>query len=401
MVKRKHDPGYKLPEVINPEKNCCICIPIPNDFNHKMAFLGQLDELGYWWNWERDPDHKGTQAAQVWRTIVECIREDLNMSDCGCGDDKPTNTRINPDTGIYEVSYDGGITWEPAPGDDPRSSGTTFPPVPGDPGDVLRCQTANSVVGWIKEQQEAELEGLNNNATVAEFITLLIGALAAIGLAFALVPAAIAALLAFVVNTLAKAIPAEFEAHFTETKWQQLLCVVYCAAEDDGSFTEAGWQEVKNEALAMVGGYAGQWMYDHINLIGVVGLTNAGRSSYPATRSCDECACSNECIDPDRILIGTLVSQNETGIVIQAEFTTYNGHAAWWVLYGSESSDYCCMNCGFTAEPEFTSAGWVDCDGGVHATNPASAFVRNVRGYNDFGTFQASVTMNTGDGCPE
>lgn len=294
-IKRKHDPGYKLPEVINPD-TCCICIPIPNDFNHKMAFLGQLDELGYWWNWERDPGHKGTEAAQVWRSIVQCIREDLNMSDCGCGDDKPTNTRINPDTGLYEVSYDGGLTWELDPASDPRSSGTIFPPLPGDSGATLRCQAANSAVGFFEDLQGQELEQLEANASVADIITGLIGALSGIGLIFAFVPAAIAALLAFVVNKFAHMIAEDFDGEFTGATWDDLLCILYCTMEDDGSFTEAQWQFAKDQCITTIGDYAGYWLSDHINLVGVVGLTNAARAGYPGTRDCEACLC-DPCLD--------------------------------------------------------------------------------------------------------
>jgi hypothetical protein len=297
--KRKHDPGYKLPEVIEPEENCCICIPIPNDFNHKMAFLGQLDELGYWWNWERDPDKKGREAAAVWRKIVECIREEMDMSGCGCGDDKPTNTRINPETGLYEVSYDGGITWEPSPGDDPRSSGTVFPPIAGDPGDALRCVGANSALGFLQDVQAQELAGLEANATIADFIQLLTTVLGAIGIFFAFVPSAIAAMLGFVVNFFGHKIAADFEAAFTEALWDELFCILYCHIEDDGSYTEAGWQAVKGDLDNDISNYGLGWMYNHINLIGTVGLTNAARSSYVGTRDCGQCDACDWCYEFD------------------------------------------------------------------------------------------------------
>lgn len=395
----KHQPGYKLPNVIEPE-NCCICIPIPNDYNHKMAFLGQLDELGYWWNWERDPLKQGKDAAAVWRKIVACIREDLDMSGCGCGDDKPTNTRINPETGIYEVSYDGGITWEPDPGNDPRQSGTVFPPLAGDPGNTLRCEGANSALGYLQEVQAAELVGLENNASIADFITMLTGFLGAIGIFFAFVPGAIAALLSFVVNFFGHKIADDFENAFTETLWDELFCILYCHIEPDGSYTEAGWMAVKDELDNDISNYGLGWMYNHINLIGTVGLTNAARASYPGTRPCAGCGCDNPCIDTDRILMGTLVSVTETEIVIQAELTTFNGTTAYWAMYGSETDDFCCLICTMTADPGFTSAGWTDCDGNPQlSTSPNGEMVRNVLGYNTGTTYQMTITIQ--DDCPE
>ena len=344
-IKRKNDPGYKLPEVIEPDENCCICIPIPNDFNHKMAFLGQLDELGYWWNWERDTDKKGREAAAVWRKIVACIREDLSMSDCGCGSSNPTNTRINPTTGLYEVSYDGGVTREPDPGSDPRSSGTLFPPVAGDPGDELRCTGANSALGYLQEIQAAELEGLQNNASIADFITMLTGFLGAVGIFFAFVPGAIAALLSFVVNFFGHKIALDFENAFTETLWDELFCILYCHIEDDGSYTEAGWQAVKNDLDNDISNYGLGWMYNHINLIGTVGLTNAARASYTGTRPCDECECAG-CAD--KYVIGLVGSEAGHGLIVDRTATTIDvqaqnpGNNVGYIILQAEITGSCC-----------------------------------------------------------
>ena len=396
----KHKPGYKLPAVIDPD-TCCVCIPLPNDFNHKMAFLGQLDELGYWWNWERDPDKKGREAATVWRNIVQCIRGDLDMSGCGCSDDKPTNTRINPETGLYEVSYDGGITWEPAPQDDPRSSGTIFPPLPGDTGSALRCEGSNSVVGFLQSIQSQEHEGLEANASVADLITGLIGALSGIGFIFAFVPAAIVALLAFVVNKFAHMIAEDFEAEFTETTWDELLCVIYCAISADGSFTEAAWQIVKQKVIDDIGGYAGYWLSDHINLIGTVGLTNAARAGYPGTRDCESCTDCPSCTSEAQIVIGSLVSRTETEIVIQAALTTYNSIFAYWVVYGDWETGTCCLICDNLYDPGISSGGWSDCEGVSHdGTSPNGELVGQIRAYSTAGDFQATIRIFGDEACP-
>jgi hypothetical protein len=294
MTKNWKKTGYLIPDVIEPEENICICVPVPKDWGHINAFLGQITELAKWLTWEKDGTDSALRSARRWMEITQCVIDEVNCkmtSGCGCGNDNPTNTRINPETGLYEVSYDGGVTWQPDPGNDPRSSGTVFPPIPGNPGDDLRCQAANSALGFLQAVQAAELEGLENNATIAEFATMVLGFLAAIGFAFAFVPTAIAALLYFVVNFFGHQIAADFEAAFDEDKWDELFCILYCNMEDDGSFTEAGWLAVKDELDNDISDYGLGWMFNHINLIGTVGLTNAARSSYPGTRECDECPC--------------------------------------------------------------------------------------------------------------
>lgn len=355
--KRKHDPGYKLPEVIEPDENCCICIPIPNDFNHKMAFLGQLDELGYWWNWERDPDKKGRETAAVWRKIVECIREEMDMSGCGCSDDKPTNSRINPETGIYEESYDGGITWTPAPQNDPRSSGVLFPAIPGGDGGAKKCTAANSVVSFLIEMQDVEHGQLEANATIADAIIAVLAALSAIGIFLAFVPAAVFALVAFVVGTFGHLIAADFEALFDEPVWDALLCVLYCNMNDDGSFTEAQWQAIKAQVKTDIPGYAGQWVSDHINLIGVVGLTNAARASYPGSRSCEGCDCLPYCEDADSWFAGTVNSttDNGDGTITFNVSSVDNGAGTQYIAWGNrtEVGAPCCEFLSFVPTTAF------------------------------------------------
>ncbi len=79
----KKENGYLLPDVVNPETSISVCIPIPNDRNHRLAFLGQLDELGKWHNWERDDEHTASDVAQVWRAITRQVRAQIDAGeDC-------------------------------------------------------------------------------------------------------------------------------------------------------------------------------------------------------------------------------------------------------------------------------------------------------------------------------
>jgi len=63
------DGGWRLPEVIDPER-VCFTINIPNEPSHLRAFFGAINQLGEWYNWERDPEKLGTQVAQVWRDVI-------------------------------------------------------------------------------------------------------------------------------------------------------------------------------------------------------------------------------------------------------------------------------------------------------------------------------------------
>lgn len=64
------DGGFILPEVINPPRRC-LTIMVPDDPNHLQAFWGALQELGYWFSWQRDPDKKGSQVSQVWTQVIQ------------------------------------------------------------------------------------------------------------------------------------------------------------------------------------------------------------------------------------------------------------------------------------------------------------------------------------------
>jgi len=310
---KKNIPGYLLPETPNPEDRICVCVPIPNDPRHIQAFLGQLVQLGYWYNWERDEEKTARLAATEWRKIYECVVEEINCimaSNCGCGDEQPTNTRINPETGAFEVSYDGGETWEPDPGSDPRESGLEWPPNTDDPTPATRCASANSVVTFLETTQTAEYDQLVANATIADMIAALIGVAAGVGLLFGALPAVILGFFAFVVNQFGHMIAADFQSQFTAATWDELLCIVWCNIAEDGAITESQWQIIKQKCEADIGGYAGIWLKDHINLFGRVGLQNAARAAFPGTRDCDTCLCA-DCSNLDNweVVWGTILEQ--------------------------------------------------------------------------------------------
>ena len=68
---------FPLPDVIDPPDTLFICLPIPDEAGHRRAFLGSLLNLAQWTGWERDPDHLGTQVAEVWKAVYQSAYEQM------------------------------------------------------------------------------------------------------------------------------------------------------------------------------------------------------------------------------------------------------------------------------------------------------------------------------------
>lgn len=82
--RRKSDPesGWLLPAVVDPER-IGVCVPVPNDDNHRRAFLGCLYELTWARNWQHDGTDKGLLVSQVWKEIYFQVQADLHNVACG------------------------------------------------------------------------------------------------------------------------------------------------------------------------------------------------------------------------------------------------------------------------------------------------------------------------------
>lgn len=102
------DGGWVLPEIVDPER-VCVQLYIPNDFHHRSAFWGALYELTRWYNWQRDDEHTGILAANVWK---EVWRQANDAFYAGQGCASMTRLRMSSECGILQVSYNGGTIWE-------------------------------------------------------------------------------------------------------------------------------------------------------------------------------------------------------------------------------------------------------------------------------------------------
>lgn len=85
----KKDGGFRLPAVVNPPTRC-VSFDIPDDPNHLAAFWGTLQELAYWFSWERDENKTGLAVSQVWMNVIEEARVRF-YSGNPCGNEIPTD----------------------------------------------------------------------------------------------------------------------------------------------------------------------------------------------------------------------------------------------------------------------------------------------------------------------
>jgi hypothetical protein len=293
---RSKQPGYLLPDVLQPAENICVCVPVPKDWGHIRAFLGQIYKLTRKETWEFKLG--SAYAGKAWMDIYYCVQDEINClmttgCGCGCDDREPTNQRINAD-GILEVSYDNGETWEEVRAGDGRFSNPTLPPLSGDDGGTKRCRAANSVVTGMLQEQEATEARYTSGADYAEFVSGVVAFLVGLGVVTGGVSAVLAVISTMVAALVANITAATFSGYFTAATWDALLCIVYCNMSDDASFSEDDWQLIRQQVLSDIGGGAGNWLEKNILAMGPVGLTNLARQDRPGTRTCDLCSCEAE-----------------------------------------------------------------------------------------------------------
>ena len=316
--------------------------------------------------------------------------EAFRMDNCCC-DDNGDYFRYT-DEGIKETSPD-GITWTPDREGDPRFFPPTAPPLPIAPGNDLRCQSANNVTGWLHATADDFIAKAALGSGVSYVLSILIPLLIIVvsgatgGLATPLMLA--------LAGALASTGGAAFDAAMTAGVYEQFCCIVYCRTPNSGVYTEANWQAIKADILSTFSGIAARFLHDQINAMGIAGLNNAGRVGVGEGFDCDGCDCSNACIDETNIIIGSFVSQSESAITIEAVLTTHEATTAYWVVYGSNTGDFCCFLCDQVWTPDIDAGTWYDCDGVLHtAGSPINNEVRRIQYFRAAATFQVTLTFS-------
>lgn len=230
--------------------------------------------------WEGTPE-------EVERAIREIERFLATMSCFDCGG-STAMYRYNAE-GRLEKSTDGGQTWEPADNEDPRFNSPVFPPLPGGVGETTRCLAAANAVVGVEElinQWVNDWSAYGNIAQMTAAFVAFIAALGIIGASGGTAAPAVVALFAALVSLT----PAAVSAAMTPSVYDTFRCILYCAAEDDGSWTVEGWEQVKSEISSNLTGAAHEALWNEVNGLGPVGLTNLGRINRAGSADCSDCS---------------------------------------------------------------------------------------------------------------
>lgn len=323
-------PPWKIPAVIDPPARRCIQIEIPDDPEHIAIFWGLLRSLSDWQRWEREPTRSGTLVAKVWSEVVYAV--DFSEDSCmGCCPE-PTNRRYNAE-GQLEVSYDNGATWAIDPAADDRFSGIIAPPLPGTDGSDKACIGATSATEYVKANL---IDSLTTGMTFAELNAAgvaLIALLGVTGIGILIAAFAAAVFLAGV---------AAVQAAFTSEVWTDFRCILSCHILPDASFDAAAWESVKSDILAKFTGVVSAVLYNWVNSVGLVGLTNSARSGFAASGDCSDCLCE-DCSNLTNweVVYGTILEQTAGYIKMQSGVAGPN-QSIRLANYTSGATPQCC-----------------------------------------------------------
>jgi hypothetical protein len=250
---KKDRKGWILPEVIDPETRKAVCICIPDELNHVMAFWGALRELGYWFNWQRNPAKDALPVSLVWAQIVNEAHakwiEGVMCTSCeeliACL--QPLMDEINAkldsiQTGVDTLNYGAGNTQA----GEPLSPEELAENQAGDSNptcdlDILwaQCLALVQYTNQLIVDALEAAEAATNSVELMQVITAIPG-LDEVG------ADAVAGYIALIQDAIAE----NYAGEYTEAKEQEIACAIFCACRDDCEITIERVNQVYHDLVA-------------------------------------------------------------------------------------------------------------------------------------------------------
>lgn len=259
------------------------CLKVNDEWvSHILGVLGAMDQPD---TWVGTPDEIYDARQQVNEIMVAFMENCDPMSNC-CPEPL---TRITDD-GSLEVSYDGGMTWTPATTEDPRNTAPQLPPLTGDDGNEKRCSAANNVLGQFKDGISTFSGYFDTTTTVVGFATAVAGFIVAIIFAPFAVPIVVGAIIAFI-TAFWSAGKTAYDAAFDDSVYGDLLCILYCHVQNDGTFTADDFSAIRADISSHFGSIARDAFLALLHGVSLAGLNNLAKIPTGSSASCDSCGC--------------------------------------------------------------------------------------------------------------
>lgn len=219
------------------------------------------------------------------------------MSGC-CGDGQQHRFT---EEGVYQTSDDGGETWYDDPSGDPRTNATYYPPLAGADGSEKACEGAANAQEFFKQNL---IDELTTGQAYAEIYAVLVGIVAIAGVTGIGIVIAILAAAIFVAGITV------VQAAFTSDVWQDFKCILLCHISNDATYTEDQWNAVKSDIGSTFTGIVEVILFQWVNALGYIGLSNAARSNMALGADCSDCNCENcSNLIHWEVVYGTIIEQ--------------------------------------------------------------------------------------------
>lgn len=242
------------------------------------VIMGALQQLTLQATWQGDAD-----AVLLAQSRAQLLLSNFASTTGGCFEGVCFDGILyDPDTDTVKQTFDGGSTYVDAPYADPRHS-LSFqkPPLTTD----AQCQAAANAVQNIKgfiDQLLLIIDDAGDALGLVGLIVDIISIFIPIGIFFDII-LDLAALMFGLTGTV-------INAAFTPTVYDQLLCILYCRTESDGTWTAEDLVNIEADIASQIGGTVQTVLEGMFLLTGEVGLTNMGIQGT-ATADCSGCEC--------------------------------------------------------------------------------------------------------------
>ena len=228
------------------------------------------------------------------------------------------------ESGVYQTSDDGGITWHDDPENDPRNDAVGAPPLPGEPSASKKCAAADNVRGLFEQYRDNLIEIVGVTPTV---LAIIAGILAFIGVIAGVsgVGVGIGVLFLSMAAEIIQIGGTGISGAITFTALNNFRCLVYCRMNDDGELTYEAWQGLLSDIADSFSGFAETFFFQTVNGMGYIGVTNAGTIGASTASDCEDCDCDAEwCYEFD-----FLTEDGDWEIRVGAPYGTWVSGQGW------------------------------------------------------------------------